>query len=54
MFFYIYGKIGEFLYLIEIIAEIYVVDVLKSKMLIIIDIVDIKKNLLISGIGRSL
>jgi hypothetical protein len=34
IFFYIYRKIVEFFCLIEIIAEIYVVDVLKSKMFV--------------------
>jgi hypothetical protein len=41
--FYIYGKIWGFSYLIEITAEIHVVNIFKLKILIAIDIVDIKK-----------
>jgi hypothetical protein len=43
MFFYIYGKTREFSYLIEIIAEVHVVNIFKLKILIAIDIVNIKK-----------
>jgi hypothetical protein len=43
IFFYVYRKTRELFYLIEITAEIHVVDILKPKMLIAIDIVDIKK-----------
>jgi hypothetical protein len=42
IFFYIYKKILEFFYLIEIIAEIHVINILKLKILIAIDIVNIK------------
>jgi hypothetical protein len=41
--FYVYGKTRESLCLIEIIAEIHVVNILKLKILIAIDIVDIEK-----------
>jgi hypothetical protein len=41
--FYIYGKIRKSSYLIEITAEIHVVNIFKSKILIAINIVDIKK-----------
>jgi hypothetical protein len=41
--FYVYRKAREFFYLIEIIIEIHVVDILKLKMLISIDIMNIKK-----------
>jgi hypothetical protein len=41
--FYIYGKARESSYLIEIIAEIHVVNIFKLKMLIAINIVNIKK-----------
>jgi hypothetical protein len=41
--FYIYGKIREFSCLIEITAEIHVVNILKLKILIAIDIVNIEK-----------
>jgi hypothetical protein len=54
MFFYVYEKVREFFYLIEITAKIHVVDILKLKILIAIDIVDIKIYLLISEFGRSL
>jgi hypothetical protein len=43
IFFYIYRKARESSYLIEIIAEIHIIDILKLKMLIAIDIVDIEK-----------
>jgi hypothetical protein len=43
IFFYVYRKTREFSYLIEIIAEIHVVNILKLKILIAIDIVNIKK-----------
>jgi hypothetical protein len=43
IFFYIYRKAREFFYLAEIIAEIHVIDNFKLKILIAIDIVDIKK-----------
>jgi hypothetical protein len=43
IFFYIYRKAREYFYLIEITVEIYVVNILKLKMLIAIDIVNIKK-----------
>jgi hypothetical protein len=43
IFFYIYGKIAESFYLVEIIIEIHVVDVLKLKILITIDVVNIEK-----------
>jgi hypothetical protein len=43
MSFYIYRKAREFFYLIEIIAEIHVVNIFKLKILIAIDIVNIKK-----------
>jgi hypothetical protein len=43
MFFYIYGKIREFSYLIEIIVEVHVVNIFKLKILIAINIVNIKK-----------
>jgi hypothetical protein len=43
IFFYVYGKIRESFCLIEIIAEIHVVDIFKLKMLIAINIVDIEK-----------
>jgi hypothetical protein len=42
--FYIYGKIRESFYLIEITAEIHDVNIFKLKILIAIDIVDIKKR----------
>jgi hypothetical protein len=41
--FYVYGKIRNSFYLIEIIAEIHVVDIFKLKILIAIDIVNIEK-----------
>jgi hypothetical protein len=41
--FYIYRKAREFFYLIEIIAEIHVVNIFKLKILIAIDIVNIEK-----------
>jgi hypothetical protein len=41
--FYIYGKARESSYLIEIIAEIHVINIFKSKMLIAIDIMNIEK-----------
>jgi hypothetical protein len=41
--FYIYRKARESLYLIEITAEIHVVNILKLKILIAIDIVNIEK-----------
>jgi hypothetical protein len=41
--FYVYRKARRSFYLIEIIAEIHVVDIFKLKILIAIDIVDIKK-----------
>jgi hypothetical protein len=43
MSFYIYGKVRGFSCLIEITAEIHVVNIFKLKMLIAIDIVDIEK-----------
>jgi hypothetical protein len=43
MFFYVYRKVRESSYLIEIIAEIYIINILKLKILIAIDIVNIKK-----------
>ena len=43
MFFYIYRKARESFYLIEITVEIHVVNIFKLKILIAIDIVDIKK-----------
>jgi hypothetical protein len=43
IFFYIYEKARESFYLIEITVEVYVVDILKLKILIAINIVDIKK-----------
>jgi hypothetical protein len=43
MFFYIYRKIRESFYLIEIIIKIYVVDIFKLKMLIAINIMNIEK-----------
>jgi hypothetical protein len=43
IFFYIYRKIRESFYLIEIIAEIHVMNIFKSKILIAINIVNIKK-----------
>jgi hypothetical protein len=43
MFFYVYRKIRKSFYLIEIIVEIHVVNIFKLKILIAIDIVDIKK-----------
>jgi hypothetical protein len=43
IFFYIYGKIRESFYLMEIIAKIHVINILKLKILIAIDIVNIKK-----------
>jgi hypothetical protein len=41
--FYIYRKIREYSYLIEITAEIHVVNIFKSKILIAINIVDTEK-----------
>jgi hypothetical protein len=41
--FYIYGKAREFFCLIKIIAEIYIVNIFKSKILIAINIVDTEK-----------
>jgi hypothetical protein len=41
--FYIYRKVREFFYLIEITVEIHVMDIFKLKILIAIDIVDIEK-----------
>jgi hypothetical protein len=41
--FYVYRKAREFFYLIEIIAEVHVVNIFKLKILIAIDIVNIKK-----------
>jgi hypothetical protein len=41
--FYIYKKIREFFYLIEITAEVHVVNIFKLKILIAINIVNIKK-----------
>jgi hypothetical protein len=41
--FYIYGKVRESSYLIEIIIEVHVMNILKSKMLIAINIVDTEK-----------
>jgi hypothetical protein len=52
--FYVYRKARESLYLIEIIVEIHVVNILKLKILIAIDIMDIKKYLLTSEFERSL
>jgi hypothetical protein len=43
MFFYVYGKIRKSFYLIEITAEIHVVNIFKLKILIAIDIVNIEK-----------
>jgi hypothetical protein len=43
IFFYIYRKIKEFSYLVEITVEIHVMNIFKLKMLIAIDIVNIKK-----------
>jgi hypothetical protein len=43
IFFYVYGKARESLYLAEIIAEIHVVGIFKLKMLIAIDIVNTEK-----------
>jgi hypothetical protein len=43
IFFYVYEKARKSSYLIEIIAEIHVVNIFKLKILIAIDIVDIKK-----------
>jgi hypothetical protein len=43
IFFYVYRKARESLYLIKIIAEIHVVNIFKLKILIAIDIVNIKK-----------
>jgi hypothetical protein len=43
IFFYVYRKTRESFYLIEIIVEIHVVNILKLKMLIAIDIVNIEK-----------
>jgi hypothetical protein len=43
MFFYVYKKIWEFFCLIEITVEVHVVYIFKLKILIAIDIVDIKK-----------
>jgi hypothetical protein len=43
MFFYVYKKTRKFFCLIETIAEIHVVDIFKSKMLIAIDIVNTEK-----------
>jgi hypothetical protein len=43
MFFYVYRKVRESFYLVEIIAEIHVVDIFKLKMLIVIDIMNIEK-----------
>jgi hypothetical protein len=43
MFFYIYGKTRELFYLIEIIVEVHFIDIFKLKILIAIDIVNIKK-----------
>jgi hypothetical protein len=41
--FYIYGKTRELFYLIKITAEIYIINIFKLKILIAIDIVNIKK-----------
>jgi hypothetical protein len=41
--FYIYGKVWKSFYLIEIIIKVYVIDILKLKILIAINIVNIKK-----------
>jgi hypothetical protein len=43
IFFYIYGKARKSFYLIKIIAEIHVVNILKLKILIAINIVDTEK-----------
>jgi hypothetical protein len=43
IFFYIYRKAREFFYLMEITAEIHVVNIFKLKILIAIDIVNIEK-----------
>jgi hypothetical protein len=43
IFFYVYKTVRESPYLAEIIAEIYVVDALKSKILITINVVDTEK-----------
>jgi hypothetical protein len=43
IFFYVYRKARELFCLIEITAEIYVVNIFKLKILIAINIVDIKK-----------
>jgi hypothetical protein len=43
IFFYIYRKTREFIYLIEITAEIHVVNIFKLKILIAIDIVNTEK-----------
>jgi hypothetical protein len=43
MFFYIYGKVREFFYLIEITVEIHVVNIFKLKILIAINIVNTEK-----------
>jgi hypothetical protein len=43
MSFYIYRKTREFSYVTEIIAEVHVVNTLKSKILIAIDIVNTEK-----------
>jgi hypothetical protein len=43
IFFYVYRKAREFFYLIEIIVEIYVVNIFKLKILIAIDIIDTEK-----------
>jgi hypothetical protein len=43
IFFYIYGKARESSYLVEIIVEIHIVNILKLKILIAIDIVNTKK-----------
>jgi hypothetical protein len=42
IFFYVYRKIRESSYLIEITAEVYVMNIFKLRMLIAIDIVDIE------------
>jgi hypothetical protein len=42
IFFYVYGKARESLYLAEIIAEIHIVNIFKSKILIAINILNIK------------
>jgi hypothetical protein len=43
IFFYVYRKTRESPYLTEIIAEVYVVNILKLKILIAIDIINIEK-----------